>query len=113
LGKFQPRHRYAKPEGECGNVKTSRWCAIQLQYKIRFIGSKCWTSCESTQQLNNSVRAGNLDKYIETIEKFLEFDADKFVCGHLNKVGTRAEMEQALEFVQDVKKAAQVWNPIL
>jgi hypothetical protein len=52
--------------------------------------------------------AGNFDKYIETIAEFLEFDATQYVCGHLNKIGTRDEMIQAMEFAEDVKKAAAV-----
>lgn len=52
--------------------------------------------------------AADFGKYIETIDRLLEFDADNFVCGHLNKVGTRAEVLQTLEFTEDVKKAAEV-----
>lgn len=52
--------------------------------------------------------AANLENYIESVEQFLEFDAQHFVCGHLNKVGTRTEVEQSLEFVRDVVKAANV-----
>lgn len=50
--------------------------------------------------------ASNFEQYIESFEGFLEFDAEHYVCGHLNKVGTRAEVQQGLEFVRDVVQAA-------
>ena len=52
--------------------------------------------------------AANFEQYIAAFEDFLEFDAEHYVCGHLNKVGTRAEVEQGLEFVRDVVQAANV-----
>lgn len=64
--------------------------------------------CACKWRIYNHRCAASLEAYIETIELFLEFEADHFVCGHVNKAGTRAELEQLLEFVNDVVKAANV-----
>lgn len=44
--------------------------------------------------------------YQQTIDEFLEFDADKYVLGHLNRVGTREDVLNAKEFAADVLQAA-------
>jgi hypothetical protein len=41
----------------------------------------------------------------------LEFNATQYVCGHINKIGSRDEMIQAMEFAEDVKQAAAVRFP--
>lgn len=57
---------------------------------------------------NVALCAGNFENYLLTIEEILEFDAELFVCGHLNKVGTRTDVLQGHEFAEDVKQAAAV-----
>jgi hypothetical protein len=56
--------------------------------------------------------AGNFEKYVETIEKLLEFNAMQIVCGHLNKSGTRADKLQAMEFVQNITNDAAMCTPL-
>jgi glyoxylase-like metal-dependent hydrolase (beta-lactamase superfamily II) len=50
--------------------------------------------------------AQSFAQYVQTMERLLEFDADKFVCGHLNRIGSRDDIAKQKEFVLDVEAAA-------
>lgn len=50
--------------------------------------------------------AGNPGKLVAVHDEFLRFDADTFLCGHLTRLGRRADVEISREFYVDLFEAA-------
>lgn len=50
--------------------------------------------------------AGDVQGYIDAHRQALEYDFTDFVGGHVDRIGSRADVERSLDFVLDLRRAA-------
>ena len=55
---------------------------------------------------NDLALADDVPLYIEAHDIVLGFDFETFIGGHINRLGSRVDVENALEYVQDIKANA-------
>lgn len=55
---------------------------------------------------NNLALAEDVPAYIQAYDRTLDFDFDVFIGGHLNRLGTRADVAESRLYIQDIKANA-------
>ncbi|MFV2055723.1 MAG: MBL fold metallo-hydrolase [Thiohalomonadales bacterium] len=107
LGKQVLRLSYKGPAHEPGNIYIyAPKQSVLMLIDVIFPG---WSP------FNNLALAEEVPAYLDAYDEVLAYDFDIFIAGHINRLGTRADVEEAQQYMMDIKANAlsALQNPAL
>ena len=91
---------YKGPVHDPGNI-----FIYALEQKVLMVVDVLWPGWSPFNELGV---AEDIPVYVQAYEKILQYDFTTFIGGHLNRLGTRAYVEETQRYIEDIRDNTRV-----